>query len=71
MEGNFEWFLAHYNEIYGLCGECHVVIKNKRIIKIFEDHFTASRWVDENGLLGKVNVQYCNGDESAYIAYIY
>lgn len=71
MEGNFEWFLEHYNEIYTLCGECHVVIKNKRIIKIFEDHFAASRWVNENGLLGKVNVQYCNGDESAYTAYIY
>ncbi len=66
MEGNFEWFLEHYDEIYSLCGTCNVVIKDKRIIKIFSDSSDAYYWVRDNNLLGKVNIQYCNGDESGY-----
>lgn len=66
MEGNFEWFLEHYNEIYSLCGTCNVVIKDKKIIKIFGDEIQAYHWVKDNNLLGKVNIQYCNGDKSGY-----
>lgn len=66
MEGNFEWFLEHYNDIYTLCGECYIVIQNKKIIKIFSAEIEAYDWVVSNNLLGKVNIQYCNGDESAY-----
>lgn len=71
MEGNFEWFLEHYNEIYALCGECHVVIKDKKLIKLFSSESEAYHWVDENNLLGKCNIQYCNGDESGYTVYIF
>ena len=71
MEENFEWFLEHYNEIFQLCGECYVVINNKRVIKIFDTYAEAYHWTDDNNLLGKANVQYCNGDESGYTVYIY
>lgn len=71
MEGNFEWFLEHYNEIYMLCGECHVVIKDKQIIRMFQDYNEAIEWYREKDLYGKANLQYCNGDESGYTEYIY
>lgn len=71
MEGNFEWFLQHYNEIYSLCGKCHVVIQDKRIIKIFSTKLEAYNWVVDNNLLGDVNIQYCNGDESGYTSLNY
>ena len=71
MEGNFEWFIDHYDEIYNLCGECYVVIKDKKIIKIFDNDPEGYHWVCDNGLLGKVNLQYCNGDESGYTTYCF
>ena len=71
MEGNFEWFKEHYDQIYELCGECYVVIKNKQIIQIFHLFKNAYKWVEENKLLGKVNIQYCNGNETGYASYNY
>ena len=70
MEGNFEWFLEHYDEIYALCGECHVVIKNKMIIRVFQAKDEAYSWYKSNDLFGKANLQYCNGDQSGYMVYI-
>ena len=71
MEGNFEWFLEHYDEIYSLCGECYVVIYKQKIIKIFSSMDTAYEWVKNNNLLGECNIQYCNGDESGYTCFNY
>ena len=70
MKENFEWFLEHYDEIFQLCGECHVVIYEKQLVGIFGSNIQAYSWVKEQGLLGKCNIQYCNGDESGYTAYI-
>lgn len=69
MEGNFEWFLEHYDEIYSLCGNCNVVIKDKRIIGIFRNEIEALQWINKNNLVGKVDIQYCNGEESGYTNY--
>lgn len=69
MKGNFDWFLEHYDEIYELCGICHVVIKDKKIIGVFVTDRAAYDWVRDTGLLGKCSVQYCNGEESAYTLY--
>lgn len=66
MEGNFQWFLDNYYQIYSLCGECYVAIKDKKIIQIFVDEHEACNWIIGNNLLGQVSIQYCNGDESGY-----
>lgn len=71
MKENFEWFVEHYDEIYQLCGECHVVIKDKRIIYVAATVKDAYHWVVDNNLLGSVNISHCNGDESGYTAYIF
>lgn len=71
MEGNFEWFLDNYKQIYSLCGECHVVIRDKRIIKLFDSEKEAIQWIESNGLLGKATTQYCNGNEDGYMCYDY
>lgn len=69
MQENFKWFVENYDNIYQLCGECHVVIRDKRIIKIFETEIEGYHWIRTNDLLGKVSLQYCNGDESGYTTY--
>lgn len=69
MKENFEWFVEHYDEIFQLCGECHVVIYEKRIIGVFGSLDKAYNWVNEQDLLGKCNIQYCNGNEDGYTAY--
>lgn len=71
MNKNFEWFVEHYDEIYNLCGECYVVIENKKIIQLFSTIGEAYHWVAHNNLLGKVNIQHCNGDESGYTDYVF
>lgn len=71
MKGNFEWFVEHYDEIYSLCDECHVVIKDKKLIRVFQSKQEAYEWYKANDLFGKANLQHCNGDESGYTAYIY
>lgn len=70
MERNFEWFKEHYTDIYQLCGECYVVIKEERIIKLFSNENEAYLWVTDNNLLGRCNIQYCNGDKSAYTEFV-
>lgn len=69
MHVNFQWFLDHYMEIYSLCGECYVIIKEQRIIRIFSNEKEAYDWIVDNSLLGKCNIQYCNGKESGYTTY--
>lgn len=70
MKENFEWFLEHYNEIFQLCGECYVVILGKKIVGIFVSYAEAYHWANNKGMLGKCNIQHCNGDKSGYTAYI-
>ena len=48
MEENFRWFIQHYDEIYSLCGECYVVIKDTKIIKIFDSDNEACDWLKDN-----------------------
>lgn len=66
LERNFEWFLKYYDEIYSLYGECYVVIQDNKIIKTFLNELEGYHWIEDNNLLGKANLQYCNGDESGY-----
>lgn len=70
MERNFKWFLKHYDEIYDICGECYVIIKDQKIIKIFFNYKQACEFYDNNNLKGFANFQYCNGNESGYTTYI-
>lgn len=69
MQENFEWFVENYDDIYRLCGECHVVIQDKKIIKIFSSEIEGDKWLEKNDLVEKVNFQYCNGEESGYTMY--
>lgn len=71
LRSNFEWFLDHYQEIFALCGVCYVVIVDKQIKHICHSVTGALRFVTKNGYkAGQYNIQFCNGDESGYTAYI-
>lgn len=69
MERNFNWFVDNYDEIYKLCGECHVLIKDQKIIKIFDDIKDGLKYMEDHDLFGISNLQYCNGDISGYTEY--
>ena len=70
MIENFEWFIEHYNEIFELCGECYVVIYEKKLVGVFHSFNAAHTWVNKHNLLGRCNIQYCNGKKTGYTAYI-
>lgn len=69
IQNNFEWFIKNYDDIYRLCGEYYVVIKDKKIVKIFSTEIQGYYWIKDNNLLGEVSLQYCNGDKSGYTVY--
>ena len=70
MDENFTWFLEHYDELYQKYGMCYIVIKNCEVIGTYSELGDAIRITDLVEKPGTYNVQYCNGDESGYTAYI-
>lgn len=67
---NFQWFLENYDELYKQYGVSYLVIKDKAIIGVYSSYGEALRETCKTEELGTFNVQFCNGDESAYTAYI-
>ena len=70
MTSDFHWFVDHYDELFKKYGTCYLVIKDEQIYGSYDNHRIA---VDEAWKLfkpGTVSVQYCNGEESGYMAEI-
>ena len=71
QEEDFEWFLAHYDELYKTYGECYFAICKKRIIGIYPTYADGVHGAQERGYkLGTFIVQHCNGEESGYKVWI-
>ena len=70
MMSDFYWFVDHYEELFERYGICYLIIKDERIYGSYDSMRIA---VDEAWKMfepGTVSVQYCNGKESGYTAYI-
>lgn len=67
---DFEFFIAHYDELYRKYGHKFIVIRNQEILGVYEDVVTAVRITSETYPVGTFIVQECTGDESGYTNYI-
>ena len=67
---DFQWFLDHYDSLFQQYGESYLAIKNEKVIGSFPSYAEAVEKTEQTEELGSFIVQYCNGDESAYTAYI-
>lgn len=67
---DFEFFIAHYDELYEKYGHKFIVIRNQEILGVYEDVVSAVRITSESYPIGTFIVQECNGDESGYTNYI-
>lgn len=64
---DFDWFVEHYNELYQKYGHKHLVIKNQKVIGVYDSLLEGIKETKEE--LGTFLVQECNGDKSAYTIY--
>lgn len=67
---DFHWFVKNYDTIYRQYGECYVAIRNREIIGVFDSFGNACHEMEKLGKATDQIIQYCNGKESGYIAYL-
>lgn len=67
---DFNFFVEHYNELYEKYGHKFIVIKNHKILGVYDDAVSAVNITSEKHQIGTFIVQECNGDESGYTNYI-
>lgn len=67
---DFEWFLQNYEELYKKYGYCHIGIRHKKILGIYESYEQAISILSNQYELGEYIIQKCNGDESGYTNYV-
>lgn len=67
---DFEFFLEHYDEFFRTYGHKFIVIRNRKILGVYEDAISAVDITSQTYPLGTFIVQECNGDESGYTNYI-
>lgn len=67
---DFNWFVENYNDIFAKYGRCYVAIKNQRILGVYSSALEGIRETQKQEPPGSFSIQFCNGDESGYTAYI-
>ncbi len=67
---DFQFFLNHYNELFQKYGHKFIVIRNQKILGVYEDVASAIDATVQTYPLGTFIVQECNGDESGYTNYL-
>ena len=67
---DYDWFLANYDQLFKQYGVSYLAIKNCAVLDSYDSYEDAIRETEKKEELGSFIVQYCNGDESGYTAYI-
>lgn len=67
---DYLWFVDNYNFISEKFNGKYVVIKNKQILGTYDSCAKAVAETSAKEELGTFIVQFCSGDESAYMAHI-
>jgi len=70
QDKDFTWFLKHYDEFFEIYGHSFLVIKNEKIIGVYDSFKKAVETTLLTEDLGSFIIQECNGDESAYTVQI-
>lgn len=69
-KSDFEYFIAHYQELYEKYGHKFIAIKNKTVLGVYDTEIAAIDDISKQYPLGTFIIQECNGDESGYSNYI-
>ena len=70
QDRDYKWFLENYNRLYDQYGETYLAIKDESVLGTYPSYSDAVHKTEKTENLGSFIVQYCNGDKSAYTAYI-
>lgn len=70
MMSDFYWFVDNYYALFKKYGTCYLVIKDEQVYGAYNDYRAAVDYAWQQFEPGTVSVQYCNGQESGYTAYI-
>lgn len=71
MEEDFIWFKEHYPEFQKEYGEAFVVIKNKKVLGVYESYAKGLKETAKTEELGTFIVQECHPYHKAYKCYIW
>lgn len=69
-KNDFEYFIHHYQELFSQYGHKFIVIRNNKILGLYNTELEAINETSKEYPLGTFIVQECNGDESGYTNYI-
>lgn len=67
---DFLWFVDHYQELFSRYGHKFIAIKNETVLGVYDNMIEGVTTTALTEPLGSFIVQECNGDSSAYTAYI-
>ncbi len=70
QQQDYDWFLQNYEELFNEYGVSYLAIKKRKVLGKYNSYAEAVLETEKTEPLGSFIVQYCNGDESAYTAYI-
>lgn len=70
MSEDFAWFRQHYKEFQQKYGDSFIVIKNKKILGVYNTYAEGVHATSKNEELGTFIVQQCAQDNEAYNCYI-
>ena len=66
MNEDFVWFKEHYEEFQKTYGNAFLVIKNKKVIGVYESYGQAVRETEKTEPIGTFIVQECSQSHAAY-----
>lgn len=70
MNEDFGWFVDNYNSIFTQYGHKQIVVKDKKVIGVYDSIKEAIEKTCLTEEMGTFIVQECDGSESAYTNYI-
>lgn len=71
MSEDFAWFKEHYAEFQDKYGRAFIVIKDKKVLGVYETYAEGVRNTARSEELGTFIVQECNPQYEAYNCYIF
>ena len=66
QDKDFEWFLKNYDALYERYGNSYLVIKQEKVIGVYDSFSKAVETTMLTEELGTFIVQKCDGSEAAY-----
>lgn len=67
---DFEWFVENYEEFQKKYGNCHIVIKDKKILGVYDNISDAFSVTLQTEQIGSFIIQECNVYRKTYIVEI-